>query len=154
MMYGVFKENSLFSMFSCSEEQSISGIVSSYLLSGHRVLALTDAEVKYGRRLFLRQSDDSLRVAPEKPSDDEFLTFDVNSESWVDGRTQEQKIEAALGRRANLLQSSDWTQLPDVPLATRESWATYRQALRDITSQPGYPTDIIWPNNRKKESKT
>ena len=47
-------------------------------------------------------------------------------------------------RRAILLAESDWTQLPDVPLATKESWAAYRQALRDITLQPD-PHNIIWP---------
>jgi hypothetical protein len=37
--------------------------------------------------------------------------------------------------RLYLLQQSDWTQLPDSPLteAKRAEWATYRQALRDIT---------------------
>jgi len=42
------------------------------------------------------------------------------------------------------LSASDWTQLPDVPLATKEAWATYRQALRDITNQPD-PFTIQWP---------
>lgn len=42
------------------------------------------------------------------------------------------------------LKASDWTQLPDVPLPTKEAWATYRQALRDITNQPD-PFNIVWP---------
>ena len=46
--------------------------------------------------------------------------------------------------RGVLLQQSDWTQLPDVPLATKEPWAEYRQALRDITDQPD-PFNIVWP---------
>lgn len=48
-------------------------------------------------------------------------------------------------QRRYLLGMSDWTQLPDVPLATKEAWAIYRQALRDITGQPGYPLDVVWP---------
>lgn len=48
-------------------------------------------------------------------------------------------------RRSQLLQESDWTQLPDVPLATKEVWAAYRQALRDITAQPGFPLTVAWP---------
>jgi len=51
----------------------------------------------------------------------------------------------ALIKRRELLEASDWTQLPDVPLETKALWATYRQALRDITDQPGYPTNISWP---------
>lgn len=43
------------------------------------------------------------------------------------------------------LSASDWTQLPDVTIATKPDWATYRQALRDITTQPGFPTNITWP---------
>lgn len=43
-------------------------------------------------------------------------------------------------QRDQLLADSDWTQLPDVPLATKEAWATYRQALRDL------PDHVNWPN--------
>lgn len=50
----------------------------------------------------------------------------------------------ARSKRNELLQSSDWTQLPDVPLQTKETWAGYRQQLRDITNQTD-PFNIIWP---------
>jgi hypothetical protein len=50
----------------------------------------------------------------------------------------------AVIKRLALLQASDWTQLPDVPVDT-QAWATYRQALRDITDQEGYPLSITWP---------
>jgi hypothetical protein len=43
------------------------------------------------------------------------------------------------------LTSSDWTQALDIPEATRTTWATYRQALRDVPTQPGFPEDITWP---------
>ena len=50
-------------------------------------------------------------------------------------------------QRDILLADSDWTQLADAPLtATKKAqWATYRQALRDISSQPGYPGSVTWP---------
>ena len=48
-------------------------------------------------------------------------------------------------QRAIMLSASDWTQLPDVDTAIRELWRDYRQALRDLTSQPGFPEDTIWP---------
>lgn len=37
--------------------------------------------------------------------------------------------------RDKLLAESDWTQMPDSPLtdSQKTSWATYRQALRDMT---------------------
>lgn len=55
--------------------------------------------------------------------------------------------ELVLGRRGAELTTSDWTQLPDVPLTQekRNEWAAYRQALRDITNQAGFPTTVVWP---------
>jgi hypothetical protein len=49
--------------------------------------------------------------------------------------------------RNNLLQQSDWTQIPNGPLTAeqQQAWAVYRQELRDITSQSGYPFNVIWP---------
>ena len=49
--------------------------------------------------------------------------------------------------RDELLVESDWTQMPDSPLddSTKASWATYRTALRDISTQEGFPTNITWP---------
>lgn len=47
--------------------------------------------------------------------------------------------------RARRLAASDWTQLPDVPLTTKTEWAAYRQALRDVTGQVGFPFDVVWP---------
>jgi len=43
------------------------------------------------------------------------------------------------------LTECDWTQNPDVPQSTRELWTPYRQALRDVPAQPGFPYDITWP---------
>ena len=44
------------------------------------------------------------------------------------------------------LRSCDWTQITDAPLAAlqRAQWVTYRQALRDLPSLPGFP-DVPWP---------
>jgi hypothetical protein len=44
-----------------------------------------------------------------------------------------------------LLQQSDWTQVPDAPVDAAV-WATYRQALRDVPSQQGFPDNIVWPD--------
>ena len=46
--------------------------------------------------------------------------------------------------RTSLLVSSDWTQVADAPVDAA-AWAVYRQALRDITTQPN-PFDIEWPS--------
>lgn len=47
--------------------------------------------------------------------------------------------------RDQMLLSTDWTQLPDSHV-NKEAWASYRQALRDITSQASFPFGVVWPN--------
>lgn len=46
--------------------------------------------------------------------------------------------------RNKRLADCDWTQLPDAPV-DHQAWATYRQALRNVSSQPGFPWDVQWP---------
>lgn len=60
--------------------------------------------------------------------------------------TTEELAAAVRAERDRLLLESDWTQLPDVPAATRSVWATYRQALRDIPQQAGFPANVVWPS--------
>jgi hypothetical protein len=46
--------------------------------------------------------------------------------------------------RNQKLSDSDWTQLADSP-ENKAAWATYRQALRDIPTQAGFPWEVQWP---------
>ena len=55
-----------------------------------------------------------------------------------DVATKEKLAERVIIERNILLEASDYTQLPDVPRNTTE-WATYRQKLRDLTTQPNFP---------------
>ena len=73
----------------------------------------------------------------------ELHEFDTLQRAWV--INNELAANAIKLERNTRLKQSDWTQLPDVPLATKEAWAVYRQALRDITNQPGFPLSVIWP---------
>lgn len=50
----------------------------------------------------------------------------------------------ARAERNHLLAASDWTQVPDAPV-DQAAWAAYRQALRDVPQQAGFPHDITWP---------
>lgn len=54
------------------------------------------------------------------------------------------KAEQVRSHRNKLLASSDWTQLPDSPV-NHEAWSAYRQLLRDVTIQEGFPWSVIWP---------
>jgi hypothetical protein len=50
----------------------------------------------------------------------------------------------ARSQRDKLLAESDWTQVIDAPV-NQEAWATYRQSLRNVPQQDGFPTTIVWP---------
>lgn len=47
--------------------------------------------------------------------------------------------------RNQRLKDSDWTQGKDMPDNISTVWATYRQALRDVPQQAGFPWDVQWP---------
>ena len=55
--------------------------------------------------------------------------------------------DEARTKRDKLLAATDWTQVLDAPIdaATRESYRAYRQALRDLPEQEGFPGTITWP---------
>lgn len=45
--------------------------------------------------------------------------------------------------RNERLRATDWRMLVDV--ANGDIWKVYRQALRDIPAQPGFPENVVWP---------
>lgn len=47
--------------------------------------------------------------------------------------------------RNEKLKECDWTQLAD-STADKQAWATYRQALRDVPTQTGFPWNVVWPD--------
>lgn len=65
---------------------------------------------------------------------------------WLAEQPQRDADQAASVRseRNRRLVACDWTQLPDAPV-DRDVWATYRQELRDVSSQPGFPWNVVWP---------
>jgi hypothetical protein len=62
---------------------------------------------------------------------------------------KETAVAEAIQKRNSLLASSDFIMVPDVynqlTEAQKTEWVNYRQALRDITKQSGYPWEINWP---------
>lgn len=51
--------------------------------------------------------------------------------------------EAVRNQRNRLLQETDWMALSDVTMPAEMQ--SYRQALRDITDQEGFPYSLTWP---------
>lgn len=62
--------------------------------------------------------------------------------------TAEQLAEQARAKRNRLLTASDYYLMPDYPSTAEgvEAVKAYRQALRDITKQEGFPTEVVWPD--------
>jgi hypothetical protein len=71
--------------------------------------------------------------------DGESLTLPPVSQEEIDKLKTKVRLE-----RNQLLTASDWTQVADAPV-DKEVWATYRQALRDVTTQAGFPWTVDWP---------
>lgn len=56
--------------------------------------------------------------------------------------------------RDSRLQACDWVMLSDVPDTTTDkpAWLEYRQALRDVPQQSGFPFNISWPVQPSREN--
>ena len=64
-------------------------------------------------------------------TDEEIALYDVETENFI------------RSERDRLLRETDWMALSDTVMT--ESWAIYRQKLRDVTQQAGFPDNITWP---------
>ena len=88
--------------------------------------------------------ENQLPVAiPPKPSI--YSVFDFTTKQWVQNETI--AISDVSIKRQRLLYASDWTQIPNGPLTAEQqtAWAIYRQELRDVPQQLGYPYNVDWP---------
>lgn len=98
------------------------------VVDGHPFTATSYDVEAHGRELFQRAVDGEYGpIADYEPPSNALLA------------------DLVRGNRNALLASTDWTQQPDVPQATRDKWVAYRQALRDVPQQPGFPSDVVWP---------
>ena len=59
-----------------------------------------------------------------------------------------QKKNKVIQRRNNLLNDSDYLMMTDYPISDekKQEIKVYRQALRDIPQQDGFPDNIVWPD--------
>lgn len=67
---------------------------------------------------------------------------------WEVSHTVQNMEQATAGanvrsKRDSLLQQTDWMALSDVTMS--DTITAYRQALRDIPSQAGFPFSVTWP---------
>jgi hypothetical protein len=85
-------------------------------------------------------------ATPEGPvpfTPEEEAEWDAIAATAEQRRTEAQSAEVRT-ERSRRLAACDWTQLPDAPV-NAEAWAAYRQALRDVPDQAGFPWEVTWP---------
>ncbi|EOC5808278.1 tail fiber assembly protein [Cronobacter turicensis] len=63
----------------------------------------------------------------------------VNQAKLVEIKSSEVRAE-----RDALIAASDWRMMPDAP-GDKDVWKAYRDKLRAITDQKGFPFEVIWP---------
>jgi hypothetical protein len=69
---------------------------------------------------------------------------DAEEEASYKARRDAEQAANVRRSRNDLLTKCDWTQIAD-STANKPVWATYRQALRDVTVQDGFPWNVTWP---------
>ena len=75
-------------------------------------------------------------------SAEEETARDAEEQAWAAGANDRAAAEVREERDAKLA-ACDWRALSDVTLST--AWRTYRQALRDVSQQSGFPSSVTWP---------
>lgn len=106
---------------------------------------------------FVKVDDSGLPVFDSRVSRAERQPPTKEGERWVarwvivnlsESEVLQKRTEYAANVRADRnrrLAASDWTQGKDIPDAVSAAWASYRQALRDVPQQAGFPQNVVWP---------
>ena len=71
-------------------------------------------------------------------------TTAAEQEAAYKAQKDAEQAKSVREQRGTKLAECDWTQVADAPV-DKTVWATYRQALRDVTTQSGFPWTIEWP---------
>jgi hypothetical protein len=75
---------------------------------------------------------------------EEIAEIEAREAEWLAG-ADIRKAAKVREERNEKLAATDWTQAADVPQAVKDNYASYRQALRNVPSQDGFPWTIEWP---------
>lgn len=86
------------------------------------------------------------QLIAEKITESGYFKDAIISNTITSVEEEQLDIKAKL-KRNTLLDESDWIVVMSTEKGQPipEAWKIYRQALRDITNQPGYPNTITWP---------
>ncbi len=75
---------------------------------------------------------------------EEEAEWDAMEAQWIAGADTRKAVEVRTERNTKLA-ATDWTQAADVPQSVKDSYAPYRQSLRDVPTQSGFPNQVVWP---------
>ena len=64
----------------------------------------------------------------------EMTQAEIDEQTKPESEIFNEHMENLRDKRNNLLKQSDWTVLPDSPIADKRAWQTYRSELRDLTN--------------------
>ena len=67
---------------------------------------------------------------------------DAETTAWNAGARDRLAAQVRAERNAKIA-ACDWRVLPDV--LNGDVWKVYRQALRDVPKQAGFPDNVVWP---------
>lgn len=84
-------------------------------------------------------------VFQDTTNEDGTVVTAAEQEAQYKARIDANRATSVRAERNMKLAATDWTQARDVVLPNDAEWAAYRQALRDISSQPGFPWTVEWP---------
>lgn len=73
------------------------------------------------------------------------VTTAAQHEQAYKARVDADAAKGVREERTKKLAACDWTQLADAPVDSL-AWSNYRQQLRDLTKQPGFPHVVVWPD--------
>ena len=76
--------------------------------------------------------------------EDGVTTTALEHENVYKAQKDAEQAKSVRATRDAKLAECDWTQVADAPV-DKAVWATYRQALRDITTQTGFPWTVTYP---------
>ena len=83
-------------------------------------------------------------------TEDGVTTTKAEHEAAYQTRLDADAADSVRAERETKLKESDWMALSDVTMTAE--WSTYRQALRDVPEQAGFPHTVTWPTEPGAQS--
>jgi len=109
------------------------------------MIGVAISRLRPGSKFCLIGGGEDYRVEWESPMEYPPTKEEIRAEVLsLEAEAKEMEVR---NQRDNLLSSSDWivTKSLEAGVEVPQEWLDYRQALRDLPQQAGFPDSIIWP---------